>query len=85
MGDASRLRNAAAVEKNWKRSRCCCVFAVEQQSRSLFKIETNAQGKEKRERKRGHTHTHTHKKTKKLGSSLSSFREGSEKKREGRK
>ena len=26
---------------------CCCVFAVEQQSRSLFKIETNAQGKKK--------------------------------------
>jgi hypothetical protein len=46
---------------NWKRSGevvAVAVFAVEQQSRSLFKIETNAQGKRKKKTKSGSTYTH---------------------------
>ncbi len=46
---------------NWKRSGevvAVAVFAVEQQSRSLFKIETNAQGKRKKKNEeRKHIHT----------------------------
>jgi hypothetical protein len=72
---------------NWKRSGevvAVAVFAVEQQSRSLFKIETNAQGKRKKRRAEAHTHTQ-----RRGGAHLSPFRSsgggGEENKKRGRR